>query len=284
MQAIDEQVNRYSKDGSSELVKINKNAGSQPVAVSDTTITLLAYVLKQNQPEVDLTIGPVIDLWKQAEANQQLPTKLAMQQALALVDMGEIKIDQQNKTVYLTQTGMSLDFGAVAKGWAVEEAGRILAADKNITSAIVNGGGNIKVVGEKADKTPWRIGVQDPRQNNENIGILKLNAGEAVATSGDYQRYFTIDDKRFHHIISPTTGYPATENISVTILTNDALTADYYSTLIFILPLDKSLQLLAQTPSVHAIIINNDQKIYITPGLKERFEKNPKGSWQYVQK
>ena len=119
--------------------------------------------------------------------------------------------------------------------------------------------------------------MQDPRRSGSYLGIIQLNAQEAIATSGDYQRYYEIDGIRYHHILDPHTGRPACNAISVTIVTPSALLADYYSTLLFVLPHEKALEVLATHPEISAIIVKPNQEIYISPSLQSRFEATSAG-------
>ncbi len=283
MQSIADRTDRYSNSPASDCFRINKAAGYSPVAVSPDTLFLTDYVLAKKRPEINLAVGPLVDLWA-VNTRKLPPAPEAVQRAKMLVAVSLLSIDKKQNSVALQPAGALIDFGAVAKGYAIDQAAAVLAADKNITGALVNGGGNIKTIGSKSDGQPWRIGVQDPRDPQRLLGTLTLSPGEAVSTSGDYQRYFELNGQRYHHIISPASGYPSRENISVTIVAKDALTADYYSTLLFILPLADSFSLLRDTPQIQAVIVNKDGKAYISAGLKDKFTPDKKGGRQYVQK
>lgn len=281
MQEIAAQTDRYSK---SELSEVNESAGVKPIKVDSDVLAIAKFAKSQKHEQVDVTLGPIVDLWKSNKENKSLPSQEQIKTALDKTGMEKLDINEANGTLYLKEKGMSLDFGAVAKGYAVEQAGQFLAKDKNITCALVNGGGNIKVVGTKPDGKPWRIGVQDPRELSEYIGVLNLKAGDAVSTSGDYQRYYEVAGKRYHHLFDPATGYPAVFNISATAVTKDAFVADYYSTLLFVMPTFQALDFVEQTEGLHAIIIGSDMKVYISSGLKDIFKKNEESVWSFVQR
>ena len=278
MQRIAEKTDRY---GQGELSYVNKNAGIKPGEVSRDLLIMAGFAKLQQNSEVDITVGPLVDVWNAAREQKILPDREQIAAALDKTGMGKLLVDKEKGTLYLLESGMSLDFGAIAKGYAVEQAGQFLSKDKDIVCALVNGGGNIKVVGSKPDNKAWRIGIQDPRALSDNIGVLNLKAGEAVATSGDYQRYYEVDGKRYHHLLQPKTGYPAAFNISVTAVTNDAFLADYYSTMLFLMPTQQALTFVEQTKDLHAIIIGSDEKIYISSDLKDSFEKNEKLAWLF---
>ena len=164
-----------------------------------------------------------------------------------------------------------MDLGAVAKGYGVEAAANELKKHPEVEAALVNGGGNIKVIGTKKDGKPWRIGIQDPRDNQKLLGTLALTANMAVATSGDYQRYYEVNGVRYHHIIDPATGFPARGTISATAVTTSAYVADYYSTLLFVLPKEEAIKLVESTDDLEAVIKDDQGNIYISPGLKDKF-------------
>ncbi len=281
MREVADKTDRYT--ASSDCSAVNKAAGIQSVKVSGDLFTLVEYVAAQNHPEVTLTIGPLVDAWSVGKQKAP-PDASVIQKAQLLVAASSINSDPVKQTLFLHPKGASLDLGAVAKGYAVDQAADLLARDPNIISALVNGGGNIRVVGQKPDKQPWRVAIKDPRDENALLGVITLSSGQAIATSGDYQRYFEAGGRRFHHILSPTTGHPARGNISVTVVAKSALEADYYSTLLFILPLGDSLRLLQNTPELHAVFVQENRTVFISPGLKDKFAPDSKGGWQYVQK
>ena len=278
MQNIATCADRYNE---SEISEINKNAGIRPVKASKDIFFIAQYVTSQDIAEVDITLGPLIDLWNNCLSKKKLPTQQQIENAHALTDEKKILLDNEKQTIYLENKGMSIDLGAIAKGYAVEKAGQYLAANENIVCALINGGGNIKVIGEKPDKKPWRIGIQDPRNASESIGILNLAAGDAIATSGDYHRYFELDGKRWHHILQPATGWPGVYNISATAICKNAMEADYYSTMFFLLPAEEGIKFAEKTSSLDAIIIDQKGNIHISSRLKEKFEKNEKSKWHY---
>ncbi len=281
MQVLCDQFDRYSSQ--SELSQINKNAGVKATAATDDIMFIVDFLQKQKYNQVDITIGPLIDLWNSSKEKVVVPEQKTIDDLKGIIGFEKVVIDNDKKEIFLPKANMSMDFGSVAKGYVVEKISQKLAQDKAISYAIINGGGNIKTIGQKADKSLWRIGVQDPMDKNKLLGVLTLGAGKAVATSGDYQRFFEVDGKRYHHILDAKTGYPRWENISVTVICNDAFLADYYSTLLFLLPLEDAITL-AKKQNVQAIFVHKDKKIYLSEDLKGIFKKNEQNNWQYVQK
>jgi thiamine biosynthesis lipoprotein len=165
---------------------------------------------------------------------------------------------------------MILDLGGIAKRYAIEKAQEKLRA-KGIRSALINAGGDISVIGNKPDGTPWRIGVQHPRKPDGLLAKITLDQWNTVETSGDYQRYFIKDGVRYAHIIDPHTGLQPQEIASVTLVSKDN-SADIRSSAVFVLGINKGLELLKQHPGTEAIIVATDGRIIVTPGLNGSVE------------
>ena len=275
-QAVADETDRYKNASARGLFQLNAHAGQGPFVAGPHLFSLAQMAHEQSFTEFDATLVPLIDLWRQHGAAKTVPSKEEIAARLLLTGKDKLSIDQHRQTITLS-AGAGLDLGAAAKGYAVDLAADVLAKDKNIASALINAGGNIKTVGTKTDGKPWRIALQHPRRPGNYLGIIQLNAQEAIATSGDYQRYYEIDGIRYHHILDPHTGKPAYNAISVTIVTPSALLADYYSTLLFVLPHEKALEVLATHPETAAIIVKPNQEIYISPSLQSRFEATSAG-------
>lgn len=275
-QEIADETDRY-KDGSPKgLYQLNAHAGQSPFTVGPHLLLLADMAHKQTFSEFDISLAPLIDVWRKHSADKTVPDNLEIAASLALSGKDKFSIEPEKQTIALAPDA-SLDLGAIAKGYAVDVAAAVLAEDKNVSFALVNAGGNIKTVGNKAEGKPWRIALQDPRRSDAYLGIINLKAGEAVATSGDYQRYYEVNGIRYHHILDPHTGMPSRNAISVTIVAASAFMTDYYSTLLFVLPHEKVLEVLGAHPEIAAIIVKADQAIYISPALQSRFELTPTG-------
>ena len=171
----------------------------------------------------------------------------------------------------LARKGQIVDLGGIAKGYAADQAISIYKKH-GITSAYINLGGNVSVLGGKPDGSPWIVGIQNPRQPiGRYIGTLKIR-DKIIVTSGDYERYFIKDNIRYHHILNPKTGYPADSGlISTTIITGLSVDADALSTATFVLGLDKGRKLIESIEGVEAIFITTNKEIFITSGLKNIF-------------
>ena len=256
----------------SEIVKTNSMAGIEPVVLNEDVFTMLQLAQEYSQltkGEFDVTIGPILDLWGFGHDQQKVPTNNELEDVLPLVNYRNLILDKEKKSAFLSQKGMSLDLGAVAKGYAVEKAAQILQ-EEGVKKALINAGGNIRVIGKKTKTDFWKIGIQDPRDPLALIGILSLE-NEAAVTSGDYNRTIEIAGRSYHHLLSAQTGYPAGNNMSVTVVAPDAGQADLLSTSLFLLEPQQALALVAELSKVEVIIVTADKKILCSPGLKDKF-------------
>lgn len=210
----------------------------------------------------DITVGPVVSIWKEKirEAENKtrgltLPSESRIKKALSLVGSDKISLDDSASSISFAQSGMSIDLGAIAKGYAVDQAIRRLK-ESGVRSALVNAGGNVYCLGKKGSRK-WRIGVRHPRKPAEIVYYLDLE-NQGAATSGDYEQFFILDKKRYSHIINPKTGWPVDNNISsVTIIAPDAATSDGLSTTVFVLGKEKGLELTGKMNGVEVKIIEN---------------------------
>jgi FAD:protein FMN transferase len=228
---------------SSEISKINHAAGIQAIKVSFETLSMLkrakAYCEKYNGI-FDVTIGPLSDLWGFSEDKEIiLPEDQTIEKLTKLVNYNDMVINDKDTTVFLKKKGMSIDLGGIAKGYAIDRGSAILK-DIGITNFILNAGGDIYVSGTKDDETLWKVGIKHPRHSNALVAEFDLK-DYAVATSGDYERFKIINDKRYHHILDPRNGYPGTLSESSTVLAPTAEEADATATYIFLLGWEKTL-------------------------------------------
>ena len=264
-----------TKIATSEVSKINDNAGIDKVKVSDDTYTVIKEALKYgkiSKGKFDITVGNLVDLWGIGTENEKVPSKEEIQKALATVDYNKVEIDDNNKTVFLKDKGMKIDLGAIAKGYVADDIVKILEKD-GVKSAIINLGGNVYVYGNKGGKN-FKIGIRNPLSPDPNdyLGIYQ-SQNESVVTSGVYERFFEKDGKRYHHILSTSDGYPIDNNlISTSIITKSSMDANALSTTTFALGLEEGLKLIENTKNTEAMFITADKKIYMTSGLKEKFE------------
>ena len=260
-------------DGVANLKTINDNAGVAPVTVDGRILDLLEFsqqVYQESGGQVNVAMGSVLSLWHQyREAgiedpeNAQLPPEDQLEEAGNHCSMEGVVIDREASTVYLPDPQQSLDVGAVAKGYALERVCQEMAG----TPMIVSLGGNVRAVAPRPDGSPWVIGVQDPDGGEEFLHRVEVGTG-SVVTSGDYQRYYTVDGTRYHHIIDPETGYPANRYRAVTILCQDSGWGDGLSTALFTLPQEEGERLL-QAHDAQAMWVLPDGSMTYSAGFEE---------------
>lgn len=257
----------------SDIYRINENPG-KPVTVDPRTIEVLKRTIKYSElteGNLDPSIGPLINLWNIDGNNPTVPTDEDINGAKQFVDYRQIIINEEKNTVTLPQEGMSLDLGAVVKGYAADELQEIFA-DYSIKSGFIDLGGNIIVIGNKPDDSRWRVGIQDPRIGETGVvGLMELSE-KTVVTSGNYERYFKEDGTIYHHLLSPFTGKPTRNNLkSVSIVTENSFAADCLSTGIYLMGLDKGLKLINSMEDIEAIFITDKLEVILTPGLEDAF-------------
>ncbi|TAH57181.1 MAG: FAD:protein FMN transferase [Sphaerochaeta sp.] len=250
----------------SELARVNQASGIQPVVVSGETFAVIKLALEIAELSggaFDPTIGPLVTLWDISGANN-VPEDGEIQSLLPLVDYKLVVLDEGASSVYLPIQGMALDLGGIAKGWAADEAGRVLSGHKGI----MNLGGNVLVLDSKPDESPWRIGIQDPDTSRGSyIGIVEL-VDQTLVTSGPYERFFEHEGKIYHHILDTKTGYPVASPLtSVSIITDRSVIADGLSTAVYALGLEKGLELIDRLDGVEAIFLTKDRSVYASEGI-----------------
>lgn len=261
----------------SEVIDINIAAGKEYVKVSEDTFNVIKQGLYFSSlyDEFDITIGPVVKLWNIGFDSARIPEESEIKAKLPLVNYKNVAIDEEAKAVMLKEEGMMLDLGGIAKGYAADEAVKVLKKN-GVEHAIVNLGGNVMTLGGRPGGTTWMIGVQHPfSSRGEYVGTVRI-ADKTVVTSGIYERYIKQEDKIYHHIIDKATGYPVDNNLlSVTIVTNQSIRGDGMSK-VFAMGVEMGLEYVKTLKDIEAIFITKDNKIYITPGLKDNFELTDK--------
>ena len=271
---------------SSEISAINKAAGERSVAVSSDT----AYVIKASLFYAELTggafdptVGPLVKIWGINTDHARVPAQSEIDAVLPLINWRDVSAADDN-TVMLKRRGMALDLGGIVKGYAADELTKILDARK-VRRAIVDLGGNIFVYGKKKDGSPWRVGIKDPN-DPEGVPAIVLNvANSTIVTSGVYERFFTENGVRYHHILDAKTGYPASSALlSSTIVCESSMAADALSTSVFVLGKAGGMELLRrmhstqlpEIPGLHAqalgIFIEEDGNISASKELEGSLE------------
>lgn len=270
---------------------INDNAGITPITVDSIIIDLINFSkewYQKSNGKCNIAIGSVLSIWhdyREAGLNNpekaEIPSVDELKNAFKYTDINNVIVDSDKSTVFLKDKNMRLDVGAVAKGYACEIVARELR-QKGFTSFIISSGGNVKAIASPLDgvRKKWGIGIQNPDSNplnsiEEPIDTIFIN-DQSVVTSGDYQRYYTVYGKTYHHLIDPETLMPADYFRSVTIIANDSGVADFMSTTLFLTPYEEGIKL-AEKLGIDAIWIMKDGSIKTTENIK-KYMKNIGGA------
>ena len=263
----------------SEIIKINSNAGLNKIKVSADTYYVLKKAIdygKITGGAFDPTIGPLVKLWDIGSGHEKVPLVADIDKNIRLVDYRQIMLTKEDSSAYLTGQGQSIDLGGIAKGYAGDEAKKILM-NNGLKSGILNLGGNVIALGEKKDGSMWRVGIQKPLAPRGTFMGIVLVEDKAVVTSGGYERFFIENGRRYHHIINPRTGFPCDSGlINVTIISNKGIDADALSTGVYILGLEKGLKLIEGLDGIDAILVADDRHVYTTKGIKDKFQLTDK--------
>jgi len=259
----------------SGVVMINEQAGIEPVNVRADLLDVLEKALHYaalSDGAFDPTVGPLVQLWGIGTDSQRIPDDAEIERALELVNWRDVVIDRKTGTAFLRRKGMALDLGAIAKGYAGDEAARI-AREAKVKRALFDLGGNIVTLGWREQKRkisprPWRIGIQNPLDGRGTyIGVVTVHDA-SVVTSGVYERYFESAGKRYHHILSTANGRPVENGLlSVTIVTAGSTDADALSTAVFTLGFERGKALIDSIPETEAIFVFDNRSVRLTGGL-----------------
>lgn len=259
--------------GDSQIAEIN-NANGETVEVSEELAGYLTPILQlaaDSDGAFDPTLGEVIRLWNIEGDDPHVPEQSELDKLLKNVDYKNIVLDGDKVTL---KNGSTLDLGAVGKGIGCDVTAACLKEQKDVTGMILNlGGSSVMAYGEKPDQSPWKVAVTDPRDTEgEYVGAVTIKGGEFLSTSGDYEKYFMEDGKRYHHILNPEDGYPVWNGVtSVTVVCDNGLLADGLSTACFVLGIEDAQPLLEKYHT-DAAFMDEDHNVYLTSGMKERFE------------
>jgi len=259
------------KNPQSEVSLVNSMAGITAVAVSRDCFDIINRSIKLSGSlggAFDITIGPLMEIWDFSMKDRKAPPpKVDIIAAGNLVNYRNVEIDPELETIKLLKRGMKINLGAVGKGYAVAKA-RNLLVSRGVRSAMINMGSSIATIGRRRDGKMWRVGIRHPRNPSELLGIVALVPGQAVSTTGDYEQYFEVEGKRYHHVIDPRTGYPAAGCQSVTIIAGDATVADILSTAVFVKGAVQGMRLIDSLEGVKGIIVKSDGTVIKSAGLK----------------
>ena len=257
----------------SDVSRINVEAGRTPVKVSAETIELLQTAKQVGEwtgGKFDVTFGALSGLWKfDHDQDNQIPHAADIRARLPDIDVQAVELNVDRGTVFLPRKGMRLHLGGIGKGYAVDRAAAILRAD-GISDFLIQAGGDLYASGNRGDR-PWRAAIRDPRA--DRIFAAMSVRDETFSTSGDYERYFIRDGRRYHHILDPDKGEPARGCRSVTIVARQATLADALSTGVFVLGPQAGMALIEKIPDVEGVIVTDSNTVMISTGLTERLER-----------
>lgn len=265
----------YEHSGVTNLRTLNLNAGKEPMKVDEKLIDFLLYAKELYQltnGEMNIMMGSVLRLWhdcrEEAGTNPskaRIPTQEALAQAAEHTDIACLEIDEENQTVRISDPKASIDVGALGKGYATEKAAQYLRSI-GAESYVLNIGGNIRIIGHKSDGSGWGTGIKNPANTSQYAMKLTI-ADTSCVTSGDYERFFTVNNVRYHHVIDKDTLMPSTYFSSVTIITPNSGLADALSTALFTMSYEDGLALVNRIGNVDVLWITPDGTQYYTDGI-----------------
>lgn len=294
-------------EGINNLKTINDNAGLEPVKVDRRIIELIRFSLdwyEKTDGKVNIAYGAVLEIWHDYRTEgvenpdeARLPTLEQLKEASEHTDIGKIIINDEDSTVFLEDPDMSLDVGAIAKGYAVEQVSRI-AVENGFASGLISVGGNVRAISGKDEtggngpgkngtgKTggeaggrsgirnggikPWHVGIQNPDSDSEQEQLHVMSLIDmSLVTSGVYERFYTVDGRKYHHIIDPQTLYPAEYFSSVTIVCKDSGVADALSTAVFNMPFEQGMEFINGLAGVEALWVLNDGELRYSEHFRE---------------
>jgi thiamine biosynthesis lipoprotein len=261
---IDRLMSTYKDD--SEISKINQGAATAPVVAGDELFRLI-----QRSLDISLLTHGAFDITYDSVGQhydfraRRRPDAATVEAEKGLIDFRLIRLDRAGRTVSFGREGVRINLGGIAKGYVVERGIEVLR-NRGIEHAVVTAGGDSRMLGDRRGR-PWMIGIRDPREDGE-VAISIPLSDEAVSTSGDYERYFDEDGVRYHHIIRPSTGRPATGVHSATVIGPDAVITDALSTSVFVMGVEQGLRLIATLPDYESIVIDADGRLFYSAGLE----------------
>jgi thiamine biosynthesis lipoprotein len=262
---IDAAMSTYKPD--SEISRVNAQAANAPLTISDELFDIVRRSLElsvASHGAFDITYESVGYLYDFRARRR--PTEKEIEERLPAVDYRHVELDAGRHTIFFKARGVRINLGGIAKGYAVERAAALLR-ERGVEHALLNAGGDTRVVGDRRGQ-PWLVGIRHPRAADQTFTKLPL-VDEAISTSGDYERYFEENGRRYHHIINPATGQPTEGILTVTVIGPDGTMTDGLDTAIFVLGVEEGLKLIESYPDYETIIVDADGKLFHSAGLLE---------------
>lgn len=274
-----EQIFSVNIEGS-EINYVNQNAATAPVPVSKDLFTVMEralYYASLSDGVFDPTLGRLIALWGIGTEQAHVPDGSEIAALAGKKNYENVVLDAAKRTIYFKTDDFSLDLGAIAKGYVADEMKRLLVEDYEITSALLNLGGNVITIGSKTDGSDWTLGIADPKnpEDTKNPAVLLKISGQTLVTSGNYQRYYEAPDgTRYHHILDGSTGYPAKSGtVSATIITGCSMDADALSTAVYVLGPENGAALIETLENTEAVFIDDNGNVTATSGIHDKLHE-----------
>lgn len=257
-----------SWDSASETSKINKNAGIRPVKVSSEIYRLIERAKQVSvitDGAFDISYASMDKIWKFDGSMKTIPTETEVKRSISKIGYQKIILNEEKRTVFLQEKGMKIAFGAIGKGYAADRAKELLMS-KGVKGGIINASGDLTTWGTKANGEKWLVGITNPLNKEKVFSWLPI-VESSVATSGNYEKFFMYEGKKYSHIIDPRTGYPTKGVHSVSIFSKKAELCDALATAIFIMGTNAGLSLINQLRGTDVIIVDSDNKIHKSNGI-----------------
>ncbi len=258
-------------DENSEIAQLNVNKSAVLSEDGGYLVERAIELYDMTDGAFDIAIYPVMQEWGFPTKDFKVPEDTTLKELLTLADVSDINYDTTTREISFAKDGMEIDLGGIAKGYTSSRIMQIFD-EYDIESGLVNLGGNVQTYHTKTDGTKWRVAVQSPEDDSDYIGVLDVS-DKAVITSGGYERYFEQDGKIYHHIIDPSTGYPAESGLkSVTIISDDGTLADGLSTSLFVMGKDKAEEFWkAHSDEFDFVLLTDDDMMYVSEGIADDY-------------
>ena len=259
----------------SEIQRLNAAAGRRPVPVSPDVREVLRIATQVSEwtgGKFDVTFGALSGLWRfDHDRDNTVPDMAEVRRRLPLIDYRAVRVDEGAGTAFITRAGVSVNLGGIGKGYAVDRSVAILRA-AGLRNFLIQSGGDLYAAGRRGDR-PWRVGIRDPRGPADRSFAAMDLTDATFSTSGDYERAFLRNGRRYHHILDPDTGEPAARSRSVTVVSDRAVLADAVAKGIFILGPEEGLALAERLPGIETVIVGADNQVRVSSGLSGRLTR-----------
>jgi thiamine biosynthesis lipoprotein len=270
LERLDALMTSWTDD--SAVAKISAASGTKrAVEVDEETFAVIEKaqaIAKQTGGAFDITVGAFHNLWKfGSNQDGSIPSDADVAERVKLVGYKRVKLDAKKRTIRLAKKGMAITLGGIAKGYAVDRAVKILH-DAGFVDFIIQAGGDLYVSGRKGSRS-WIVGIRDPRGKRTTPFAITPIENKTFSTSGDYERAIVKNGVRYHHILDPKTGRPVAHTRSVTVMANDAITADGWSTALFVMGAEKGMPVVEKLEDVEAVFVDSDNKVHVSSGLEK---------------